>query len=549
MKQRKRKVWVVGHRNPDTDSICSAIAYAYLKNQIDDNYEYVPIRAGHRNEETHFVLDYFNVESPRYVTNVQSQVKDIDFREINAVSKDISLMKALKIMRENDAMTLPITEGEELIGLITIGDIATAYMEVADSWILSAAKTQYANIVETLEGTLVVGDIAERFEGGKVIVAAASPDQMEDFIGPKDMVILGNRYESQLCAIEMNASCLVVTQGSQVSKTIQKLATERGCTIITTEYDTFTAARLLNQSMPIEHFMLKEPLTKFKMDDSVEYVRETMAKLRHRYFPIVDENNHFLGMLSKRNLLDMTPKALILVDHNEKSQAVDGIEDAEILEIIDHHRLGSMETMQPVFFRNQPLGCTATIIYSMYRESNVEIPKHIAGLLCGAILSDTLMFRSPTCTMVDQNAAKELAKIAQIDIESFSAEMFHAGSNFEQRPVDEIFNQDLKKFGMGDKKFEIGQISFMSDNDIIGLKERLLDFMEERVKSGASEGIYFMLTNIVQERTELLFVGSGTMDIVDEAFHENTGERSVVLPGVVSRKKQLVPQLMSTMHQ
>ncbi len=549
MSQRKRTVWVVGHKNPDTDSICSAIAYAYLKNKINEDCEYIPVRAGHRNEETHFVLDYFGVESPKFVTNVQSQVRDIDFRQVNVVPKDISLMKAWKLMRENDVMTLPIVEDDALIGLITIGDIATAYMEVADCWILSAAKTQYSNIVETLEGEMIVGDLNERFEEGKVIVAAANPEQMEEFIEPKDMVILGNRYESQLCAIEMEASCIVVTQGAKVSKTIQKLAVENNCTVITTPYDTFTATRLLNQSMSIEHFMIKEPLNKFKMDDTIKHVKETMAKLRHRYFPIVDDENHFLGMISKRNLLDMTPKAVILVDHNEKSQAVDGIDDAEILEIIDHHRLGSMETMQPVFFRNQPLGCTATIVYSMFNESGVEIPKHIAGVLCGAILSDTLMFRSPTCTSIDRDAAQQLAQIAEIDIEKFSAEMFHAGSNFEQRPVEEIFKQDLKKFGMGDKNFEIGQISYVSDSDVEGLKERLLNYMNERISNGTSEGIYFMLTNIVQETTELIFTGEGTKDIVDEAFHADTKESSVILPGVVSRKKQLVPQLMSTMHQ
>ncbi|MGN0311362.1 MAG: putative manganese-dependent inorganic diphosphatase [Lachnospiraceae bacterium] len=548
MKKKKRTVWVIGHKNPDTDSVCSAIAYAYLKNQTNPENHYVPVRAGHRNEETHFVLDYFHVKAPRYVNNVQSQVRDIGFREIEGVSRDISLMKAWNLMRERSVMTLPVIENEELTGLITIGDIATAYMEVADNRILSQANTCYSNIVETLEGELIVGDIEKRFHQGKVLVAAATADQLEDFIEPHDLVILGNRYEAQLCAIEMDADCIIVTQAAKVANTIQKLAAEHGCTVITTPYDTFTAARLLNQSMPIGHFMISGPLDTFKLDDSVEHVKETMAKLRHRYFPIVDDNNHLLGFLSKRNLLDMTPKALILVDHNEKSQAVDGIEDAEILEIIDHHRLGSMETMQPVFFRNQPLGCTCTIVYSMYREAGVEIPKEIAGIMCGAIISDTLMFRSPTCTQVDKEAALQLAEIAGINVEDFATEMFHAGSNFANRSVEEIFKQDLKKFGMGDKSFEIAQISFMSRSEVEGLKERVLQYMDTRIKSGLAEGSYFMMTDILQESTELLFKGNGIREIVDEAFHENTGEDSVVLPGVVSRKKQLVPQLMATMH-
>lgn len=549
MSNRKRTVWVTGHKNPDTDSICSAIAYAYLKNQICEDKEFVPIRVGHMNEETHFVLNYFGVEKPRYISNVQTQVRDIGFRETKGVSKDISLMKAWKLMKERDAMTLPILEDDVMVGLITIGDIATAYMEVADNRILAEAKTSYANIVETLEGTLLVGDINRTFSEGKVLVAAANPDQMEEYIAPHDLVILGNRYESQLCAIEMEAECIVVTQDVKVSMTIQKLAKEHNCQIICTPYDTFTAARLLNQSMPIGNFMIHEPLTKFRLDDTIDYVKETMAKLRHRYFPIVDAKNHCLGLLSKRNLLDMTPKALILVDHNEKSQAVDGIEEAEILEIIDHHRIGSMETMQPVFFRNQPLGCTATIIYNMFQESSVEVPKQIAGLLCSAILSDTLMFRSPTCTVIDKNAARELAEVAEIDIEKFASEMFHAGSNFVERSIEEIFSQDLKKFAMGEHSFEIAQISYLSDAEVEGLKERLLKYMDERVETKQSNGIYFMLTNIVKEKTTLLFKGDGTREIVDEAFHADTGEESVELPGIVSRKKQLVPQLMATMQQ
>jgi len=549
MRRKKRTVWVTGHKNPDTDSICSAIAYAHLKNQIHPDYNYIPVRAGHRNEETHFVLEHFHVKTPRFVTNVQTQVQDIAYREMKLVSKDISLMRAWSMMRELSVMTLPIGEGDHLEGLITIGDIATAYMEVADSWILSAAKTYYKNIVETLDGEMIVGDITARFEKGKVLVGAANPDEMEKFIEPHDMVILGNRYEAQLCAIEMEAECIVVTQGAPVSKTIQKLATERGCSIIVTKYDTFTASRLLNQSMPIEHFMIGEPLDTFRPDDTMDHVKETMAKLRHRYFPIVDKDGKFLGMLSKRNLLDMVPKAVILVDHNEKTQALDGIEEAEILEIIDHHRLGSLETMQPVFFRNQPVGCTSTIVYSMYLENQVEIPKDMAGMMCSAILSDTLMFRSPNCTQADRTAAEALAKIAGIDLESFAAEMFHAATNYEKRPVEDIFKQDLKKFSMGDRKFEIGQISFLSDADVEGLKERVLNHMQELIERGDSEGIYFMMTNIVKESTELLFKGNGTRDIVDEAFHENTGEDSVVLPGIVSRKKQLVPQLMATMHQ
>lgn len=545
---KKRKVWVLGHKNPDTDSVCSAIAYAHLKNQTGTD-EYIPVRPGHMSEETHYVLNYFKVPKPKYVTNVQSQVSDIDYRVVEGVDKEISLMKAWDIMRSKDVMTLPILEGERLLGLISLGDIAEAYMDVADNRILSQAKTQYRNIVETLNGEMLVGDINQRFTEGKVLVGAANPDQMEKLIEKNDIVILGNRYEAQLCAIEMGSACIIVTQDAEVSFTIQKLAQEKGCFVITTPYDTYTAARLLNQSMPIEHFMLTTKLTTFLPEDPVEKVKETMAKLRHRYFPVVDKENRYLGLLSKRSLLDMTPKALILVDHNEKSQAVDGIDDAEILEIIDHHRLGSIETMAPVFFRNQPLGCTATIIYLMYKEQHVEIPKQIAGLLCGAILSDTLIFRSPTCTQVDRDAAQELATIAGIDAEKFAIEMFRAGINFAQKTPDEIYKRDLKRFALGERVIEIAQLNFMSEDEIEGLEKRLLEYMRNRISNGGVENIYFMMTDIVHETTKLLFAGAGAAELIEDAFHEPMGESSVILPGMVSRKKQLIPQLMSSLQQ
>lgn len=547
---KKRTVWISGHKNPDTDSICSAIAYAHLKNSIDQTKNYVPIRCGHMNEETHYVLNYFGIKKPKYITSVQAQVSDIDFRDVNGIDRDMSLKKAWETMKVENVMTLPIVEDEELKGLITVGDIATAYMDVADNRILATAKTPYKNIVETLKGEMILGDEQKIFSEGKVLIAAATPDQVEEFIDPHDIVILGNRYESQLCAIEMDADCIIVTQSTQVSKTIQKLAADHDCAIIVTPYDTYTAARMLNQSMPVGKFMNEGPLRTFHLNDSVSLVKETMAKLRHRYFPIVNDDDHLLGFISKRNLLDMTPKAVILVDHNEKSQAIDGIDEAEVLEIIDHHRIGSLETMTPVYFRNMPLGCTASIIYMMYQENQVEIPKEIAGLLCGAILSDTLMYRSPTCTEFDKNTAEKLAKIAGIDVESFAAEMFHAGSNFEKRPIKEVFNQDLKKFSVGEATFEVGQINYMTDGEVDELKGRLIKYMEKEIEEKSSlDAIYFMLTSIVKESTELLFVGQGVRDLVDDAFHEDTKENSVWLPGVVSRKKQLVPSIMGTMNQ
>lgn len=540
----KRKTIVIGHKNPDTDSICSAICYANLKRRITGN-EYIPGRAGHVNAETQFVLDYFGVEEPKLIESVRTQVKDIEIRPTKGVNKNISLKKAWNMMQEANAVTIPaVTEDGILEGLITVGDITRSYMNVYDSSILSKANTQYSNIIETLEGELVVGDKDAYFNDGKVLVAAANPDMMEYYICPHDLVILGNRYESQLCAIEMEASCIIVCEGAAVSLTIRKLAQERGCTVITTPYDTYTAARLINQSMPISHFMKTESLTTFEDIDCIEDIKDVMASKRYRDFPILFKDGTYRGMISRRNLLGAKGKQVILVDHNEKNQAVEGMGEADILEIIDHHRLGTVETISPVFFRNQPLGCTATIVYQMYMENGVEIEKEIAGLLCSAIISDTLLFRSPTCTEVDKQAALKLAEIAGIEVEKYAGSMFAAGSNLKGKTDEEIFYQDFKRFTSGKVSFGVGQISSLNEKELSELKERMLPYLEKTLREMGMDMMFFMLTNILTQSTELLCMGAGADQMVANAFHTTAEEHTVSLPGVVSRKKQLIPVIV-----
>ncbi len=545
--EKKRDIFVIGHKNPDTDSICSAIAYADLKNKLTHESCYVPKRAGQLNEESRFVLEYFGVKTPEYVADVGTQVKDIEIRMTAGVDANISLKKAWQLMRQNNVVTLPITEGEKLKGLITIGDIAKSYMDVYESTILGVAKTQYANIIETIDGHMIVGDENAYVDKGKVLVAAANPDLMESYIEENDLVILGNRYESQLCAIEMSAGCIVVCEGAEVSRTIKRLAEEKGCTVIMSPHDTFTVARLINQSMPISYFMKTDGLVTFRMDSLVDQIKDVMAKLRHRDFPILDGRGRYVGMISRRNLMNMRRKQLILVDHNERAQAPDGIDNAEILEIIDHHRIGSLETMAPVFFRNQPVGCTATIIYQFYREAGIEIEPKIAGLLLAAIVSDTLMYRSPTCTAIDRAAAEDLAAIAGIDVKDFAKQMFNAGSDLKTKTPEEIFYQDFKKFNIDETEFGVGQISSMNEEELENLKKKLLPYMEKVAAETELSMIFFMLTNILEESTELIYCGKNAKQLVADGFYTKAGENATVLPGVVSRKKQLIPAFMNAL--
>lgn len=547
MAMRNNKIYVIGHKNPDTDSICSAIAYAYLKNQLDDR-EYVAKRAGQINEETQFVLNYFGMELPGYVNDIGTQVKDIEIRETEGVSREISLKRAWNLMKELNVVTLPITKHGRLEGVITTEDIAEAYMDVRDSKILSTAHTAFRNIVDTVDGSLICGNIEAYYTKGKVLIAAANPDLMENYIEEGDLVILGNRYESQLCAIEMNAGCIVVCEGANVSMTIRKMAEEHDCTVISSPHDTYTVARLINQSMPISYFMSRENLITFRTDDFTEDIKGIMAKKRYRDFPVEDKKGHYVGMISRRNLLNADKKKIILVDHNERSQAVDGLENAEILEIIDHHRLGLLETMSPVYFRNQPLGCTATIIYQLFDESQVTIPEKIAGLLCAAILSDTLMFRSPTCTMSDKTAAQKLSEIAGINIEEFATKIFQAGSNLKSKSPEEIFYQDFKKFVIGETNIGVGQINSLDAEELQDIREKLTTYLDKAYKEHGVEMLYFMLTNIINESTEVIYVGNGADTLLEEAFNTKIENHSVNLEGVVSRKKQFIPALIESLN-
>ena len=545
MKNQER-IFVIGHKNPDTDSICSAIAYADIKNRTSQKVKYVAKRAGQINEETEYVLNRFGMQPPGYLSNIGTQVKDMDIRMSPEADKSMSLKNAWDLMMEKSIVSLPIRDREgQLEGLITIGDIAKTYMDTTDSYLLSRAKTQYKRVAETIGGTVIEGNEHGYFVNGKVMVGTANPEMLKAYVEEDDLIIMGDREEDHLQAIAQNVSCIIVGMGIEVTEKVIKLAHERQIIIIRSPYDTFTIARLINQSIPVKYIMKTDNLVTFSTEDFTDDIQNEMIKHRHRAFPVINKKGKCIGTISRRNFLDMHKKKVALVDHNEKDQAVDNIEKAEIMEIIDHHKLGSLETMTPISFRNQPVGCTATILYEMYGEQKLEISPTIAGLLCAAIISDTLMFRSPTCTLSDKMAAGALALIAGIDIEKFAREMFKAGSNLKDKSPEEIFYQDYKKFiAEGDINFGVGQISSMDTDELAVIKERLVPFMVSECGRHGVTRVYFMLTNIIEESTELLYYGDGSEEMAKIAFHMDPVDGAFDLKGVVSRKKQLIPALM-----
>ena len=547
---KQGKIYIIGHKNPDTDSICSAIAYADIKNRVNNGCKYSAKRAGQINEETEYVLKKFGVEAPGYLSDVGTQVKDMEIRETPGVPNNISIKDAWAIMKESSAVTLPITkEDGQLEGLITTGDIAKSYMDAHDNYFLSNARTQYRSIANTVEGTVVTGNSHGYFVKGKVVIGAAHPDKLGEFLEEDDLVILGDRHEDHLCAIEQNVSCIIVCNHAEVAEEIKMAAEKNQCVVIQSALDTFTVARLINQSIPVKHIMKKENLITFQTDDFTDHIRDIMVKNRHRAFPVVNKHGKYIGTVSRRNLLGMKKKQLILVDHNEKTQAVDNIDAAEVLEIIDHHRLGSLETLQPIMFRNQPVGCTATIMYQMYTEKALEISPAIAGLLCSAIISDTLMFRSPTCTSSDKMAAGALALIAGINIEEHAKEMFTAGSNLKGKTTEVIFYQDFKRFTSDKVNFGVGQISSMNAEELEDLKQRLIPFMQHECGKNGISMVFFMLTNILEESSEVICYGEGSCRLVEESFGVKEAQGGYVLQGVVSRKKQLIPAFIGTLQQ
>lgn len=548
----KKPIYVIGHKNPDTDSICSAIAYANLKNQLDPENTYIPRRAGHTNPETKYVLKKFRAAKPVYLDTLEPRICDVERRITHGISQETSLKRAWEQMNAENLRTLPIIEDGTLIGLITQGDIARSMMEEHSDTALSSSSVSCRNILDTLDAELIVGDPDAVFKEGTLSIGAANPEVMIQHIQPHSMVIMGNRSDAQIGALEQGADWLIVSLGSEVFDVIKMMAQARGCNIIVTPYSTYQTARLINQSMPVRHVMHTGDLVYVQENDYVNQVRHTMTKHRLRYFPVLSKSGKFKGLISQRNLLNLEQQKVILVDHNEEEQAADGIDNAEILEVIDHHRIGAIPTTAPVYFRNQPLGCTCTIIAQMYKENHVPITPDMAGLMCSAILSDTLCFKSPTCTPLDESTARELAEIAEINVEEHAINMFRAGSEFDNKTEEEILYQDFKAFSVEGQDIGVGQLQVMGADSIKGLEDRMLPFIKDMLDRTHFHVIILMLTDIMSETTRALYVcNAKQIDfplVMSDAFNVEAGENSADLPGVLSRKKQLMPSITTSLH-
>lgn len=543
----KDKIYITGHKNPDSDSICAALAYADFKNG-SKSVEAVPIRLGELNLETKFILDYFDVEPPRFMETVRLSVRDLNFDEVVPVSSDISLRMAINIMNKNNINSLPVVdENEQIIGMTSITDIMQNYIEVWDNTILGKSNTSIDNIIETLSGKLLHMPKDKRPMSGKILVLAMEPEQMLEYLEDGDIAICGNRKDAIKTALESETSLIIITGNGCIPEELSETVKEKGVTILNTPYDTFTTARLITQSIPLEYVMTSDELITFNIDDLVDDVRELMKETRFRSYPVVDHNKKVVGLISRFHLISSMRKKVILVDHNERSQSIDGLDDAEILEIIDHHRVADVYTGNPIFFRNEPVGSTSTIIGSIFFENGRRPSKKIAGILAAAIISDTLLLKSPTSTQQDKIMLDRLATIADINIEEFADEMFKAGTSLADKTPDELLTQDQKIFTIDDEIYAVSQVYTTDVDSLKGMKNELIATMEEKAESKGYSTFILLLTDIFKEASQIVVVGE-KKDIVAKAFDKELVDYSFYAPGVLSRKKQVIPPITDMLN-
>lgn len=539
----KDVIYVTGHKNPDTDSICAAYSYTEFKNKTQ-NTPTVAVRLGNVSQETQYALDYFKVEAPKLINTVRLKVEDLDFDTIPPLAPNVSIRKAWNIMQENNIKTIPVVDANNhLKGIVATSNITATYMDIWDNKILAKSKTPLTNIVETLEAKIQTINENVEFFPGKIVIAAMQPDSLESFIEEGDVAIVGDRADAMKALVNKNVSLIIVACSHTAPDEIVKLAKDNGVTIICTPYDSFTASRLIVQSLPIDYIMTKKDIISLTTDELVDEAKKVMSETRHSSYPVLTEDNTVAGMISRYHLITKHKKKVIQVDHNERGQSVDGLDEAEILEILDHHRVADIQTSGPIYFRNEPVGCCSTIVGKRFFENDITPSREAAGLMCSAIISDSLLFKSPTCTEEDVKMAKKLAAIAGIDIDVYGKELLKAGTSLSGKTVEQIFNQDFKPFVIQGTKVGVAQVNTMDIEGFMGdLKEEMLVYMEAKATEIGAKATMLLLTDIIAEGSQVLVAGEDPA-IAEEAFGVTLVDSTAFLPGVLSRKKQVVPPL------
>ncbi len=540
MKGGNKPIYVIGHRNPDTDSICSAIGYSHLKQALGVNA--VPARCGKINNETKYALEYFKVDQPLLLTDLYPRVKDVALECKTVVRQHDTLRHLGEVMRKSELQSVPVTDSNgDLVGIVTVSDLAKRYFLELGLQSLVDLRVRYRDIMQATEAKVLVSADENALIEGNIIIASGSAFSTVSILNKKDIVLVGDRSKDTLIKfLECEIACLIVTQNSRIDAEVLEEAQKRGVFVLLTPYDTYTVGRLINQCVPIRRIMHSNPVC-FRPMDLLSDIKGVMDEHRYRSYPVV-ENGKLVGLVSADEIMLPEREKVILVDHNERGQAVEGIEDAKIVEIIDHHRLGGVQTSEPIYIHQEPVGCTCTIVANMHWPQDVEIPPSIAGLLLSAIISDTVLFKSPTCTPYDKKTAERLADIAGVNLKEYGLAMLRAGAGVGDKTPAEIAKNDLKEFKIGDYRIIVSQISVMDPKEILDQEDQLIAFMKENIEREGFDMHLLMATDILEEATYLLYAGS-PRTLIGEAFKKDASGTHVFLPGVMSRKKQVVPPL------
>lgn len=535
-------MYIFGHKNPDTDSVASAIALSDLKNKL--GYDAVPCTLGKINKESEYVLNYFNICPPIVLDNVKTQVKDLDYDKVEAITKDRSIFYAYDVMEKNKTRTISIVdENNHILGIATMKDLAMSFIQ-GDFYKLA---TNIQNILEVLRGTLLAGSEDATIEGNIFIISLHyNTLKQRDILRENSIVIVGDMYDCILEAIEKKVKIIIITGGRDVPSEYIDLANQYGVSIVSAKDDTYTVSKLINQCNFISTIMNTRNIISFENDDYLEEVREALSTKRYSFYPIMDDNRKYLGTLNRVHVLKPNRKEVILVDHNESFQSVEGLDQAKILEIIDHHKIGNIRTNDPISFRNVPVGSTCTIVYYMFKEKGIKVEPSIAGLLISGILSDTLLLKSPTTTPEDILAVEEINDILKLDIESYALNMFRAATTLENETIHAIFNKDFKEFHQGEFKLGISQVFTLDIENIFSKKAEFLEYMNKIHEDNDYHITLLLITDVLKEGSYILFNTKNKV-VLESAFNRDLSE-GVFIEGLMSRKKQVLPKVLNELR-
>ncbi len=535
-----KATFVFGHKKPDTDSVCSSIALAYLKNQMGDNA--IPRVIGEINNETKFVLDYFNVPEPHYLNDVRLQIKDLNYGKGLYCNENVSLYYIIEYLKENHLSSIPIVDDHrKYLGLVSMKNIANSLI----SWDYDVLDTSYDNIINTLNGESILKFDDEITDGSILVASYRSTTFIKSVdIDAHSVLIVGDRHSIIEFAVNKGAKLIIITGNNLIKEEHIEIARRNHVNIIRTPLRTFNVVKVIGMCNYAKTLLEKENVSYFSELDYVRDFIDEHNRLRHKVYPIVNRHNDCLGVIQPSDVNNKVRKKVFLVDHNEKEQSVDGLDDAEIVGIVDHHKLGTIGTSQPINFRTMTVGCTSTIIAHLYKENHIEIPKHIAGLMLSAIVSDTLLFKSPTTSDEDINTAYRLAKIANIDIQEYALKMFKAGSSIKGKTMQEILFADFKDYNEGDYKLGIAQINTLNIDEIKAREDELIDVIEKEARLQDFDILAFFITDIINEAS-YLYYSLKSKNILEKAFLIDELHQGYYLANIVSRKKQILPNILN----